>query len=107
MTCDAEGYGFQMLNDDEIVTSVPEESDPVDKETDEDEGNNYNKMTKNLSLIEFLNETLGLTMSNDRNYHKPIVSFLEYNEMIERTDNLSIVEINDDNDVNNENNVQT
>ncbi|GFU35480.1 hypothetical protein TNCV_4730831 [Trichonephila clavipes] len=43
MTCDAEGYGFQMLNDDEIVTSVPEESDPVDKETDEDEGNNYNK----------------------------------------------------------------
>ncbi|GFV57764.1 ATP-dependent DNA helicase [Trichonephila clavipes] len=67
---------------------------------------------KNLSLIEFLNETLGLTMSNDRkvsttNYHKPIVSFLEYNEMIERTDNLSIVEINDDNDVNNENNVQT
>ncbi|GFX37497.1 uncharacterized protein TNCV_4899271 [Trichonephila clavipes] len=67
---------------------------------------------KNLSLIEFLNETLGLTMSNDRkvsttNYHKPIVSFLEYNEMIERTDNLSIVEINDGNDVNNENNVQT
>ncbi|GFW42536.1 uncharacterized protein TNCV_4257301 [Trichonephila clavipes] len=93
---------------------------------------------KNLSLIEFLNETLGLTMSNDRkvsttkykttidavfiryldkfqsnifisyfSYHKPIVSFLEYNEMIERTDNLSIVEINDVNDVNNENNVQT
>ncbi|GFU51927.1 uncharacterized protein TNCV_3734321 [Trichonephila clavipes] len=32
--------GFQMLNDDEIVTSVPAESDPVDDETDEDEDNN-------------------------------------------------------------------
>ncbi|GFW25632.1 uncharacterized protein TNCV_1308931 [Trichonephila clavipes] len=40
MTCDAEDCGFQMLNDDEIVTSVQEESDPVDDETDEDEDNN-------------------------------------------------------------------
>ncbi|GFU31712.1 uncharacterized protein TNCV_1175951 [Trichonephila clavipes] len=32
--------GFQMLNDDEIVTSVQEESDPVDDETDQDEDNN-------------------------------------------------------------------
>ncbi|GFX63804.1 uncharacterized protein TNCV_5032751 [Trichonephila clavipes] len=30
-----------MLNDDEIVTSVQAESDPVDDETDEDEDNNY------------------------------------------------------------------
>ncbi|GFT05079.1 hypothetical protein TNCV_531291 [Trichonephila clavipes] len=37
MTCDAEDCGFQMLNDDEIVTSVQEESEPVDDETDEDE----------------------------------------------------------------------
>ncbi|GFU45284.1 hypothetical protein TNCV_4236681 [Trichonephila clavipes] len=29
-----------MLNDDEIVTSVQAESDPVDDETDEDEDNN-------------------------------------------------------------------
>ncbi|GFV19201.1 uncharacterized protein TNCV_3224191 [Trichonephila clavipes] len=29
-----------MLNDDEIVTSVQEESDPVDDETDEDENDN-------------------------------------------------------------------
>ncbi|GFU42186.1 uncharacterized protein TNCV_4553881 [Trichonephila clavipes] len=29
-----------MQNDDEIVTSVQEESDPVDDETDENEGNN-------------------------------------------------------------------
>ncbi|GFV83377.1 hypothetical protein TNCV_3055241 [Trichonephila clavipes] len=36
---------FQMLNDDEIVTSVQEESDPVDDETDEDENNN-NKSSK-------------------------------------------------------------
>ncbi|GFX46993.1 hypothetical protein TNCV_316161 [Trichonephila clavipes] len=37
--------GFQMLNDDEIVTSVQAESDPVDDETDEDEDNN-NKSSK-------------------------------------------------------------
>ncbi|GFW27666.1 uncharacterized protein TNCV_765481 [Trichonephila clavipes] len=40
MAYDAEDHGFQMLNDDEIVTSVQEESDPVDDETDEDEYNN-------------------------------------------------------------------
>ncbi|GFX16882.1 uncharacterized protein TNCV_2518601 [Trichonephila clavipes] len=32
--------GFQMLNNDEIRTSVQEESDPVNDETDEDEDNN-------------------------------------------------------------------
>ncbi|GFS95088.1 hypothetical protein TNCV_2704501 [Trichonephila clavipes] len=31
--------GFQKLNDDDIMTSVNEESDPVDKEMDEDEDN--------------------------------------------------------------------
>ncbi|GFV13016.1 hypothetical protein TNCV_3175511 [Trichonephila clavipes] len=36
MACDC---GFQMLNDDEIVTSV-QKSDHVDSETDEDEDNN-------------------------------------------------------------------
>ncbi|GFX61604.1 uncharacterized protein TNCV_5110911 [Trichonephila clavipes] len=40
MACDAEDCGFQILNDDEIVTSVQEESDPVDDETDENEDNN-------------------------------------------------------------------
>ncbi|GFT23440.1 uncharacterized protein TNCV_2016961 [Trichonephila clavipes] len=39
MACDEEDCGFQMLNDDEIVTSVQEESNPVDDETDEDEDN--------------------------------------------------------------------
>ncbi|GFU80791.1 hypothetical protein TNCV_515181 [Trichonephila clavipes] len=37
MACDAEDCGFQMLNDDQNVTSVQEESDPVDDEMDEDE----------------------------------------------------------------------
>ncbi|GFW48001.1 uncharacterized protein TNCV_2401881 [Trichonephila clavipes] len=37
--------GFQMLNEDEIMTSVQAESDPADDETDEDEGNN-NESTK-------------------------------------------------------------
>ncbi|PRD31335.1 UNVERIFIED_CONTAM: hypothetical protein NCL1_23804 [Trichonephila clavipes] len=45
MACDAEHWGFQMLNDDEIVTSVQEESDPVDDETDEDE-DNHNESNK-------------------------------------------------------------
>ncbi|GFY17068.1 uncharacterized protein TNCV_1088441 [Trichonephila clavipes] len=35
-----------MLNDDEIVTSVQEEFDPVDDETDEDEDNNNNESSK-------------------------------------------------------------
>ncbi|GFV97584.1 uncharacterized protein TNCV_2040921 [Trichonephila clavipes] len=40
MACDAEDCRFQILNDDELVTSLQEESDPVDDETDEDENNN-------------------------------------------------------------------
>ncbi|GFT15763.1 uncharacterized protein TNCV_4943151 [Trichonephila clavipes] len=49
MACDAEDCGFQMLNDDEIVTSVQEESYPVDNETDEDENNNNNESSKSPS----------------------------------------------------------
>ncbi|GFV40429.1 hypothetical protein TNCV_2535971 [Trichonephila clavipes] len=49
MACDAEDCGFQMLNDDEIVTSV-QESDPVDDETDEyEDNNNNNKSSKGSS----------------------------------------------------------
>ncbi|GFT06126.1 hypothetical protein TNCV_1595421 [Trichonephila clavipes] len=44
--------GFQMLNDDEIVTSMQEESDPVDDETDEDEDNNNNESSKGPSNAE-------------------------------------------------------
>ncbi|GFX16048.1 hypothetical protein TNCV_4703061 [Trichonephila clavipes] len=40
MACEVKDCEFQMLNDDEIVTSMQEESDPVDDETDEDEDNN-------------------------------------------------------------------
>ncbi|GFW28013.1 uncharacterized protein TNCV_768931 [Trichonephila clavipes] len=36
MECDAEDCGFQKLTDDEIVTFVQEESDPVDDEMDGD-----------------------------------------------------------------------
>ncbi|GFW01865.1 hypothetical protein TNCV_3028361 [Trichonephila clavipes] len=38
--------GFQMLSDDEIVTSAQAESDPVDDEMDEDEENNNNESSK-------------------------------------------------------------
>ncbi|GFX22306.1 uncharacterized protein TNCV_2951471 [Trichonephila clavipes] len=38
--CNVEDCGFQMLNADEIMTSVREESNPVDDETNEDEDNN-------------------------------------------------------------------
>ncbi|GFV91636.1 uncharacterized protein TNCV_4762011 [Trichonephila clavipes] len=46
MACDAENCGFQMINDDDIVTSVQEESDHVDDETGEDEDNNNNESSK-------------------------------------------------------------
>ncbi|GFW56275.1 uncharacterized protein TNCV_1877951 [Trichonephila clavipes] len=46
MACNVEDWGFQMLNDDEIVTFVQEESDPVDDETDKDEDNNNNESSK-------------------------------------------------------------
>ncbi|GFV65570.1 uncharacterized protein TNCV_778561 [Trichonephila clavipes] len=46
MACNAEDCEFKMLNDDEIVTSVQEESDPVDDETEEDEDNNSNENSK-------------------------------------------------------------
>ncbi|GFW67736.1 uncharacterized protein TNCV_3870671 [Trichonephila clavipes] len=46
MACDAKHCGFQILNDDENVSSVQEESDPVNDETDEDEDNNNNESSK-------------------------------------------------------------
>ncbi|GFW39411.1 histone-lysine N-methyltransferase SETMAR [Trichonephila clavipes] len=46
IACDAEDCGFQLLIDDEIVTSVPEESDPVDDETGEDKDNNNDESSK-------------------------------------------------------------
>ncbi|GFV06136.1 hypothetical protein TNCV_1084101 [Trichonephila clavipes] len=53
MACDAEDCEFQMLNDDEIVTSVQEESDPVDDETDED-NNESNKGPSNADAFSAL-----------------------------------------------------
>ncbi|GFT96243.1 uncharacterized protein TNCV_3906831 [Trichonephila clavipes] len=50
MACDAEDNGFQMINDDEIVTSVQEESDSVDDKTNEDEENYSNKSSKGPSI---------------------------------------------------------
>ncbi|GFW00231.1 hypothetical protein TNCV_4354281 [Trichonephila clavipes] len=50
--CDAKDYGFQMLNDDEIVTSVQEESEFVVVETDEDkDNNNRNKGPSNANAF--------------------------------------------------------
>ncbi|GFT53353.1 uncharacterized protein TNCV_3323851 [Trichonephila clavipes] len=49
MACDVDDCGYQMLNDDEIVTSVQKESDPVDDETDEYENNNNNGSYKGTS----------------------------------------------------------
>ncbi|GFW82788.1 uncharacterized protein TNCV_3493581 [Trichonephila clavipes] len=46
MACNAEDCGFQMLNDDKILTYVQEESDPVDDETDENENKNRNESSK-------------------------------------------------------------
>ncbi|GFX46765.1 hypothetical protein TNCV_4039131 [Trichonephila clavipes] len=49
MACDAEDYVFQMLIDDEILTSMQGESDPVDDKMDEDEYNDSNKSSKDPS----------------------------------------------------------
>ena len=38
-------------------------------------------------------------------YHKPIISFLEYNGMIESANNLNIIGINDDDNKANEKNI--
>ncbi|GFX46892.1 hypothetical protein TNCV_4040371 [Trichonephila clavipes] len=46
MAYDAKDCGFQMLNDDEIVTSMQEESDLIVDETDEDEEDNNNESSK-------------------------------------------------------------
>ncbi|GFV67145.1 uncharacterized protein TNCV_3669001 [Trichonephila clavipes] len=45
---------FQMLNDDEIVTSMQENSDPVDNETDELEDNNSSGSSKDPSNVDTL-----------------------------------------------------
>ncbi|GFT32658.1 uncharacterized protein TNCV_3145961 [Trichonephila clavipes] len=50
-----------MLNGDEIVTSVQEESDPVNDETDKDEGNNNNESNKGPSNADALS-ALGTAM---------------------------------------------
>ncbi|GFT73348.1 uncharacterized protein TNCV_4009601 [Trichonephila clavipes] len=41
----------KMLNDEEIVTSVQEELDPVYDETDEGEDSNNNESSKDLSML--------------------------------------------------------
>ncbi|GFX50776.1 uncharacterized protein TNCV_2723601 [Trichonephila clavipes] len=51
MACYEEDCGFQILNDDEIVTSVQEESNPVDEETDEDEDNNNNESSSGVAAV--------------------------------------------------------
>ncbi|GFX18662.1 hypothetical protein TNCV_3311231 [Trichonephila clavipes] len=52
MAYDGKDCAFQMLNDDEIVISVQEESDSDDKKTDEDEDNYNNKNSKGPSYAD-------------------------------------------------------
>ncbi|GFU32456.1 uncharacterized protein TNCV_3720791 [Trichonephila clavipes] len=54
MVCDAENCGFQLLSDDEIMTSMQEEFDPVDDEIDEDEDNNNSESSKDPSKADTL-----------------------------------------------------
>ncbi|PRD20730.1 UNVERIFIED_CONTAM: hypothetical protein NCL1_53781 [Trichonephila clavipes] len=69
MACDAEDCGFQILNDDEIVNSVQEESELADDETDEDEdSNNNNESSKSPSNADAFSalETAFWTGTNNR-----------------------------------------
>ncbi|PRD20964.1 UNVERIFIED_CONTAM: hypothetical protein NCL1_53153 [Trichonephila clavipes] len=61
MACDEEDWKFQMLIDEEIVTSVQEESYPVDDETDEDEDHNKesNKGASNADAFSALEIAMG------------------------------------------------
>ncbi|GFU24570.1 hypothetical protein TNCV_2265151 [Trichonephila clavipes] len=52
--CDAEDCGFQMLSEDEVVTSVQEESDPVDDETDEQQERKVRAYT-GITLVQWCN----------------------------------------------------
>ncbi|GFX78089.1 uncharacterized protein TNCV_972431 [Trichonephila clavipes] len=70
MSCDAEDWGFQMLNDDEIVTSVQEESDNDNDETDEDEDNNdeSSKGPSNSDAISVLETAMEWYENRERSY---------------------------------------
>ena len=61
------------------------------------------KTTIDAVFIRYLGKFLTNIFVSYFSYHKPIVSFLEYNELIQ---NLSIVEINDGINTNTENNVE-
>ena len=61
------------------------------------------KTTIDAVFIRYLDKFWSNIFVSYFSYHKPIVSFLEYNESIQ---NLSIVEINDYNNTNTENNVE-
>ncbi|GFV97805.1 uncharacterized protein TNCV_2021201 [Trichonephila clavipes] len=53
MACNAEDCGFQVLNDDEIVTAMQEEYDPVDDEMDKEEDiiNESSKVPSNADVF--------------------------------------------------------
>ncbi|GFV31262.1 uncharacterized protein TNCV_1640141 [Trichonephila clavipes] len=78
MTCDAEGCGFQMLNDDEIVTSVQEESDPVDDETDEDEDNKGSSNADAFSALETAMECYELQGDKNGSQQREIRFILQF-----------------------------
>ncbi|GFS95991.1 hypothetical protein TNCV_4277731 [Trichonephila clavipes] len=56
MACNAEDCRFQMINDDEVVISVQEESDPVNDETDENECKNNESSKVHQMLTRFLHD---------------------------------------------------
>ncbi|GFT47313.1 hypothetical protein TNCV_3749041 [Trichonephila clavipes] len=60
MTCDAEDCEFQMLNEDEMVTSAQEESDPVDGEMHEveDINNESSKGSSNADAFSVLDTAM-------------------------------------------------
>ncbi|GFY10112.1 hypothetical protein TNCV_1946571 [Trichonephila clavipes] len=74
MECDTEDYGFQMLNDDKIVTSVQEESDSVDDEMDEDEDDNESsKGPSNADAFSALETAMEWTVSKSASGIKEII----------------------------------
>ncbi|GFU57188.1 histone-lysine N-methyltransferase SETMAR [Trichonephila clavipes] len=83
MACNLEDCGFQMLNDDEIVTSVQEESDTVDRENNNNESS---KGPSNADRFSALETAMECPIRATMLYHfekewKAALSFRDLNEL--------------------------
>ncbi|GFY02865.1 uncharacterized protein TNCV_3507451 [Trichonephila clavipes] len=75
IACDAEDCEFQMLNDDESVTSVQEESNPVADEADEDEGSNNNESSKGPTNVDTFSALEAVWSASNNNQSAVLLNY--------------------------------